>query len=132
MSDHLFVRGSRKLVRAHAASTSARTYAYEFGWASTAFDGALGASHLVELPFVFGQLALPSLRGPRGLLGPGPVPGQLARRMRSAWVRFAATGDPGAVPADGPLRLRRLNPDPPNPPARHRHGPTHGRRTPRD
>jgi para-nitrobenzyl esterase len=133
MGDHLFGSGSRSLARAHAASSEssgARTYRYEFGWRSGAFGGTLGACHTLELPFVFDRLDLPSLHGPHHLLGPGPVPRALAREMHTAWVRFAATGDPG-VPAHpqrpedllgttpgpasapaGPLRLTRLHQSP--------------------
>jgi para-nitrobenzyl esterase len=47
------------------------------------------------LPFVFDRLRLASLRGPRALLGDGEAPEELANRMHAAWIRFAATGDPG-------------------------------------
>ena len=40
------------------------TYAYAFGWPSPALDGQLGATHIVELPFVFDNL-LPTPPGHR-------------------------------------------------------------------
>jgi para-nitrobenzyl esterase len=53
---------------------------------------------VLELPFVFDVLHLPALRGPRSLLGTASPPADLARRLHSAWVRFATTGDPGWAP----------------------------------
>lgn len=110
MSDHLFTLGSRKMARAHATASGARTFLYEFAWRSPSYGGTLGACHLVELPFVFDRLDLPSLYGPDGLLGPAHAPRHLARQVHRTWVRFARTGDPGLSRADGPLRIRRLDP----------------------
>ncbi|MFG1646599.1 carboxylesterase/lipase family protein, partial [Amycolatopsis sp. NPDC049252] len=95
MGDALFGTGSRRLAEAHGAA-----YAYEFAWRSSAVDGQLGAAHTVELPFVFDNLRLPALRGPRGLLGPDDPPAELATRMHRAWVDFARTGDPGWAPSE--------------------------------
>lgn len=81
-----------RLADAHAeaaATTSARTYMYEFGWPAP----GLGAVHAVEVPFVFDTLDKDSrLFGP--LLGTDP-PQELADAMHAAWISFAATGDPG-------------------------------------
>ncbi|KOG91119.1 hypothetical protein ADK38_04940, partial [Streptomyces varsoviensis] len=82
----------------------------------------LGATHTVELPFVFGfgsgggsGLDASPLRGERALLGPDAPPADLtdltdlsdladlsdlSERMHAAWVRFARTGDPGWAPYD--------------------------------
>ncbi|WP_113699822.1 hypothetical protein [Nonomuraea lactucae] len=49
----------------------------------------------MELPFVFHQTRIPALRGPRALLGRDDPPPDLAPRTHGAWIRFAATGDPG-------------------------------------
>ncbi|MCP9212270.1 carboxylesterase/lipase family protein [Streptomyces sp. NEAU-Y11] len=65
-------------------------FSYDFDWRG----GPLGACHTVELPFVFDNTELPALRTADGLLGPD-VPAALAAEMHGAWVRFAATGDPG-------------------------------------
>ncbi|MEV6208209.1 carboxylesterase family protein [Kitasatospora sp. NPDC051914] len=113
MSDHLFGSGSRRLAEAHARHPASRTYTYEFTWRSGAFEGALGACHCVELPFVFNRPDLPSLRGTRALLGPGPTPAQEAAAVHAAWVDFASTGDPGAAPSAGtvagfPLQITRV------------------------
>ncbi|MEU3648368.1 carboxylesterase family protein [Lentzea sp. NPDC034063] len=90
LGDALFGAGTWALAEAHA-----RAFAYEFAWRSPALDGALGATHTVELPFVFGRTDLPSLRGPNRLLGDDEAPSSLVTRVHDSWVRFARTGDPG-------------------------------------
>ncbi|GGV18563.1 carboxylic ester hydrolase [Streptomyces litmocidini] len=67
------------------------SYLYEFAWRSPRFDGALGACHALELPFVFDRLHDPSYAP---LLGAHP-PQELADAVHGAWVAFAKTGDPG-------------------------------------
>ncbi|MEV0253900.1 carboxylesterase family protein [Streptomyces sp. NPDC050732] len=105
MGDALFGAGSWALAGAHAAHPgSGTTYAYEFAWRSHALNGKLGATHAVELPFVFDVAHLPRLHGPTGLLGPDEPPAGLAARMHEAWVRFARTGDPGWDPYDDERR----------------------------
>jgi para-nitrobenzyl esterase len=76
------------------AAAHPRAHVYEFAWQSGAFGGRLGASHVLELPFVFDTLDDPGIAN---LLG-GPAPQGLATEMHSAWVRFAKTGDPGWPP----------------------------------
>ncbi|MCO5995670.1 carboxylesterase/lipase family protein [Actinoallomurus rhizosphaericola] len=100
MGDALFGAGSWALAGAHAAHARSATYAYEFAWRSHALDGELGATHAVELPFVFDRAHLPLLHGPAALLGPDEPPARLAARMHETWVRFARTGDPGWDPYD--------------------------------
>lgn len=95
LGDALFGAGSWALADAHAAQARTATYAYEFAWRSRALDGRLGATHAVELPFVFDRAHLAALHGPAALLGPDEPPADLAARMHGAWVRFARTGDPG-------------------------------------
>ncbi|MFH8793373.1 carboxylesterase/lipase family protein [Streptomyces sp. NPDC017941] len=107
LSEALFGAGSRALADAHAAKSPARTHRYAFTWRSPAVGGLLGAAHTVELPFVFGRTDLPGLYGDAGVLGPYPGPSDLAALaelsswMRAAWIRFAATGDPGWAAYDG-------------------------------
>lgn len=95
MGDALFGAGSWALAGAHAAHPESATFSYEFTWRSLALDGELGATHAVELPFVFDLAQLPQLRGANALLGPDKPPAELAARMHDAWIRFARTGDPG-------------------------------------
>ncbi|AHH97457.1 carboxylesterase/lipase family protein [Kutzneria albida] len=100
MGDALFSAGSWALVDVHAAHPQSATYAYEFAWRSQALHGELGATHAVELPFVFDLAHLPQLHGPTALLGPDKPPADLAARVHETWVRFARTGDPGWDPYD--------------------------------
>ncbi|WP_329061051.1 carboxylesterase/lipase family protein [Streptomyces sp. NBC_01429] len=100
MGDALFRAGSWALAGAHAGRSESATYSYEFGWRSRALDGELGATHAVELPFVFDLARLPRLRGGHALLGPDRPPADLATRVHGAWVRFAVTGNPGWDPYD--------------------------------
>ncbi|MEU9994543.1 carboxylesterase family protein [Streptomyces sp. NPDC050848] len=82
-----------RLADARAAGPGA-TYVYEFGWRSPVLG--LGACHALEIGFVFDTLDRP---GAAALTGPD-APRPLAGAMHSAWVRFAATGDPGWRPWD--------------------------------
>ncbi|WP_405586119.1 carboxylesterase/lipase family protein [Streptomyces sp. NBC_01092] len=110
MGDALFGAGSRALAEAHAAHPESATFSYEFAWRSHALDGQLGATHTMELPFVFDLAHLPRLHGPAGLLGPDEPPADLAARMHRAWVRFARTGNPGWDPYDKERRATmRIN-----------------------
>ncbi|APY85903.1 carboxylesterase/lipase family protein [Streptomyces alfalfae] len=101
MGDALFGAGSRALADAHSDALAhadrpgGGTYRYEFAWRSHALDGELGATHTVELPFVFDLTRLPRLHGSHALLGPDHPSAGLATRVHETWTRFAATGDPG-------------------------------------
>ncbi|WP_329123242.1 carboxylesterase/lipase family protein [Streptomyces sp. NBC_01353] len=70
------------------------TYVYEFGWRSPVMG--LGACHALEIAFVFDTLDRPEAVA---LAGPD-APRELAAAMHGAWMRFAATGDPGWRPWD--------------------------------
>ncbi|MBM6403051.1 carboxylesterase/lipase family protein [Phycicoccus sp. CSK15P-2] len=71
------------------ARGAAPTWFYEFDWKSPV-DG-LGATHAMDVPFVFDTLGSPDW--PQ-FTGPNP-PQRIADEMHAAWVRFATTGDPG-------------------------------------
>jgi para-nitrobenzyl esterase len=75
--------------RLFAERHQGRTHVYEFDWRSPACDGELGASHGMELPFVFDTLA--TATGPKGLCGTNP-PQELADRVHRIWVDFARDG----------------------------------------
>ena len=62
-----------------------------FTWPSPAWDGQLGAGHVVEVPFVFGTLDAPDAQD---LVPAGTAPAGLTERMQDAWVAFARTGSP--------------------------------------
>ncbi|MFT3803799.1 MAG: carboxylesterase/lipase family protein [Burkholderiaceae bacterium] len=75
----------------------ANTYAYLFTWPSPSWRGALGACHVLELPFMFGALDERFMREFAGSNRPGAR--ELSERMQDAWLRFARTGSP-ADPSD--------------------------------
>ncbi|MGV9675157.1 carboxylesterase/lipase family protein [Nocardia sp. NPDC003482] len=87
ITDGLFRRPAVDLARAHS-DTGGRTFTYDFAWRA---DDLVGATHTLELPFLFDRLGAEAVRG---LVGANP-PWELSRVMRKAWIDFAATGDPG-------------------------------------
>ncbi|MDX3358443.1 carboxylesterase/lipase family protein [Streptomyces sp. ME02-6978.2a] len=96
MADALFGKGSRRMAEAHSSHhPRSDTYAYEFAWRSQALNGELGATHTMELPFVFDVTALPQLHGAKALLGPVEPPAELSRRVHATWIEFARSGSPG-------------------------------------
>jgi para-nitrobenzyl esterase len=93
LGEAVFGAGSRALADAHAAAGHS-TYAYLFSWRSTALDGQLGATHIVETPFAFNTLS-PELHGEGRLLGPALAPQSLAEQTHRAWIDFITSGSPG-------------------------------------
>lgn len=85
MTDLVFRWPARRYAEEHLG----RTHMYEFDWHSPACKGELGASHGMELPFVFKTLEI--ARGPNGLVGENP-PQELAERVHRVWVDFAKDG----------------------------------------
>lgn len=85
LTDLVFRLPARRFAAAHQG----RTHVYDFSWRSTAYDGALGACHAIELPFVFNTLS--TVAGAKGLAGENP-PQDLADRMNRIWADFARTG----------------------------------------
>jgi len=86
-----------RLAEAQAAR-GAPVYLYRFDWRSPAFGGRLGATHALELPFVWNRLDLPMAHV---LLGDDLLTAQpLATAMHRSWVQFIKTGDPdgGGLP----------------------------------
>ncbi len=97
VTDHLLRLPLHRLADARPGSS----YLYEFAWPSLL--PGLGACHALELGFVFGTGEVPeSVK----LAGVG-APRELCDAMHSAWVRFAATGDPGwqAWDTSHPVRI---------------------------
>jgi para-nitrobenzyl esterase len=77
---------------AERRSADADSFMYLFTHRSTAFDGALGSGHSVEIPFVFDSLGH---RSTEFMLGPiTDERRRLADRMSAAWFAFADRGDP--------------------------------------
>ncbi|MFI6038929.1 carboxylesterase/lipase family protein [Streptomyces sp. NPDC051315] len=97
VTDHLLRRPLQCLADARPGSS----YVYEFAWPS--LRPGLGSCHALELGFVFDTGDVPDSAK---LAGEG-APQELADAMHGAWVRFAATGDPGwrAWDATHPVRV---------------------------
>jgi para-nitrobenzyl esterase len=62
-------------------------YNYLFTWKSPASGGRLGACHVLEVGFVFGNFNA-------AFNGSGPEADQLSAQMQNAWTSFARTGNP--------------------------------------
>jgi para-nitrobenzyl esterase len=62
-------------------------YNYLFTWKSPIMGGILGACHVLEIGFVFGN-------HDEKFCGVGPLPDKLSVRVQDAWLSFARTGDP--------------------------------------
>ncbi len=75
------------------AQQGAPVWMYRFDWATPAFGGIFGASHALEITFVWDNLDTPGLGM---LLKDFPGRQQLANRMHHAWIAFARTGNPNA------------------------------------
>jgi len=90
-SDRVFRIPATRLAEAQSAQQPS-TYLYRFDWESPALNGALGACHAVDLPFVFGTHGG---RGGEMFSGHGPEADALAARTMDAWLSFARRGSPG-------------------------------------
>lgn len=75
-----------------AAAAGASTFAYRFDRQSPALGGKLGALHTSEAPYVFDLVEKSA-----AMTGDTPEAHTLAKVMSSAWVHFAATGDPNGA-----------------------------------
>jgi para-nitrobenzyl esterase len=93
LTDAIFRIPAIRLVEARENAASP-TYQYLFSWPSSAFDGALGSCHALEIPFVFGVLGNPGAEMIFGGAASTELE-ELAAQMQHAWLAFARTGDPG-------------------------------------
>ena len=101
LSDYVFRMPTLHLAQAHAAG-GGRTFLYELTFPA----GPLGACHALDVPLVFGTNAELG----QFLLGERPAPEAIALGdlMRSEWVAFAKTGDPGWPPYAPGRRMTRI------------------------
>ncbi len=79
------------ILLAEGNSRYSDTYMYLWTWDSRL--PGMGASHAIELPFVFGHLSGATAEN---LTGPNP-PAALSRRIQAAWTAFATTGNPNVA-----------------------------------
>ena len=89
-SDHQFRIPAVRLAEAREPH-DAQTWMYYFTWESRVFNGKLGSTHSLEIPFVFDNL---DRAGVNIFLGEGPSPQHVADPMHAAWTSFIRTGDP--------------------------------------
>lgn len=88
-SDHMFRIPAIRLAEAR----SGNTWLYQFNWRSRIEH--LGATHALEIPFVFDNLHQP---GVDAFIGAGPSPQHVADAMHGVWTRFIRDGDPAFAP----------------------------------
>jgi para-nitrobenzyl esterase len=95
-TDRVFRVPSLRIAEAHQRAGGS-TRVYRFDWRSPALGGRAGASHGLEVPFVFGDFSVPMTKAMVG----DDAPESLTQGMHGSWVSFATSGDPaatGAVP----------------------------------
>ena len=96
MGDWLFCVPAQRLADAQSAQQPG-TYMYLFDWKSPALNGALGACHSLDIPFVFGTYG-----GAPEFASSGPAADALAETVMDAWLAFAHSGDPSSERAKFP------------------------------
>lgn len=89
--DSQFRGGAIKQAAGKSRQGGAPAYVYLFNWQSPVNDGSLGASHGMELPFMFNNIAMA-----RTLTGGTKEAYILADKMSSAWINFVKNGNPNA------------------------------------
>jgi para-nitrobenzyl esterase len=101
ITDWFFRIPAIRVAEAHAGT---ETWMYRFDYPEPADNHGLGASHAVEVPFVFDTV---DIGDTRPLLGdtPSPVVAEAAHRT---WVRFITDGEPGWDPYDTDRRTTAL------------------------
>ncbi|WP_122261928.1 carboxylesterase/lipase family protein [Ornithinimicrobium cerasi] len=91
-SDWLFRMPSLTLAGSQLEAGGA-AHLYELTWEAPGMGGMLGACHGLDVPLVFGNLTAGQ---PAMLLGePTEEALAVSEQMRTAWISFATTGDPG-------------------------------------
>lgn len=98
ISDELFRQPALELADARAASNPA--WSYQFSFKSPAHGGRLGATHCLELPFTFNNLAswqhAPFVEG----IDVDEF-NALSGAMHAAWISFIRTGNPNGAGESG-------------------------------
>ena len=91
VTDELFRCGARRVVQERAARRP--VYAYQFELASPMLDGAIGATHCLELPFTFANIdrwaSAPFIQG----LEAGMV-ARVTDALHDAWIGFVRQHEP--------------------------------------
>jgi para-nitrobenzyl esterase len=88
-SDIHFRMGTIHAAELRLKQNAAPTYKYLFTWKSPALDGILGATHTLEIPFVFGTVDETA-----EIVCNAPDRHEVSRQAMGYWVNFARTGNP--------------------------------------
>ena len=88
-SDTTMRMGSIQIAERQATTASAPVFMYLFAWESPALGGKLRATHSLDVPFVFDNVARAA-----GMTGDLPEAHALARKVSQAWIAFARSGMP--------------------------------------
>lgn len=89
-TDFIFRPTAVKQADLKAQAGGAPVWMYIFAWQSPVLDGALRATHCMEIPFVFNNADVHA-----SMTGGTPEAMALADAMSTAWINFARTGNPG-------------------------------------
>jgi para-nitrobenzyl esterase len=104
-SDWLFRMPSLRLADAQHAG-GGHAWAYELCWS---FNRELGASHSLDFLLVLGTLSIDDVRShPSARPNAANEVIRVSEQMRTDWVRFATTGNPGWAPYDPDRRSTRV------------------------
>ncbi|MFF3226035.1 carboxylesterase/lipase family protein [Nocardia suismassiliense] len=102
-ADWLFRMPSLHLANAHRAG-GGQAWTYELCWS---FNPAQGASHSLDNLLVFGTLSLDEVRSYGGPTAVDEAR-HVGHQMRTDWLNFASTGNPGWAPYDSDTRSTRV------------------------
>ncbi len=88
-TDRRMRSGAIMLAERKFAQGQAPVYMYLFAWRSPVMEGKVGATHTVEIPFVFDNTDIPIV-----MTKGGPEVKALAAKTSEAWIQFARNGNP--------------------------------------
>ena len=81
------------------------TWSYMFTWASPLYDGALGSSHGMDIPFIFNNTLLPRVHI---YTSDDPTNGVLGAEMSRDLLNLGLNGDPNWQPYDQTKRATKI------------------------
>ena len=81
------------------------TWSYMFTWASPLYDGALGSSHGMDIPFIFNNTLLPRVHI---YTSDDPTNGVLGAEMSRDLLNLGLKGDPNWQPYDQTKRATKI------------------------
>lgn len=84
----MILESERRVAQINPRSSSP-TWVYEFDWKSPVDGGQWGATHTMDIPFVFDNIQIAA-----SMTGGGPEAHALASQMSDSFIAFARTGDP--------------------------------------